>query len=293
MIGPNLRKLKEWAHVGLYLGSLLNFALALGEQGKFQEAIDTMREGRTFGLEAGEKNQTPKVINSLGWVFHELCLYDQAISYNNEALDYVKEIAEPDNTSIHEIDSFTRINLGENYLMNGEVSKAFETFETVYENAKKPEYYWARARWKVRLLVALGELWLGRGDINKAQSYLDEMHDYHWTDRFPYKKYQVRAGRLQGTIFSAIGKDKEAETEFKCALTLAEELGNPTQFWRTQQALGNLLRKQGKSKEARAKFQTALKVVQGIAKDLTDVALKEGFLQSESIQELFLQVEGS
>ena len=67
-------------------------ANVLYNEGKFQEAIDTMREGRTFGLEAGEKNQTPKVINSLGWVFHELCLYDQAISCNNEALDYVKEI---------------------------------------------------------------------------------------------------------------------------------------------------------------------------------------------------------
>jgi len=293
MIGPNLPKLKEGAHAGLYLGSLFLFALALGEQGKFQEAIDTMREGRTFGLEAGEKTQTLKVMNSLGWAFHELCLYDQAISYNNEALDFVKEIVGPDNTSIHEIDSFTRINLGENYLMNGEVSKALEIFETVYENAKKPEYYWGRTRWKVRLLVALGELWLGRGDINKAQSYLDEMHAYHWTDKFPYKKYQVRAGRLQGNIFSALDKDKEAETEFKGALTLAEELGNPTQFWRTHQALGNLLRKQGKSKEARAKFQTALRVVQGIAEDLTDVALKEGYLQSEPIQELLSQVEGS
>ncbi len=73
----------------------------------------------------------------------------------------------------------------------------------------------------------------------------------------------------------------------------AEELGNPTQFWRTHQALGNLLRKKGKSKEARAEFQTALRVVQGIAEDLTDVALKEGYLQSEPIQELFSQVEGS
>jgi hypothetical protein len=33
--------------------------------------------------------------------------------------------------------------------------------------------------------------------------------------------------------------------------------------------------------------------VQGIAEGLTDEALKEGYLQSEPIQELFLQVEGS
>ena len=40
-------------------------------------------------------------------------------------------------------------------------------------------------------------------------------------------------------------------------------------------------------------FQAALKVVQGIAESLTDAALKEGYLQSQPLQELSSQAGGS
>ena len=86
---------------------------------------------------------------------------------------------------------------------------------------------------------------------------------------------------------------KNAEIELTRALTQANQLGNPTLLWKIQQAVGNLLLKQGKNKDAKAQFQTALKVVQDIAEVLTDVALKEGYLQSDPIQELFSQAQGA
>ncbi|MCK5372479.1 MAG: tetratricopeptide repeat protein, partial [Cyclobacteriaceae bacterium] len=81
----------------------------------------------------------------------------------------------------------------------------------------------------------------------------------------------------------------EAETELNRALTLAKQLGNPTVLWKTHQAMGTLLLEQGKNKEARAEFQAALKIVEGIAEGLTDAELKEGYLKSKPIQELFSQ----
>ena len=62
---------------------------------------------------------------------------------------------------------------------------------------------------------------------------------------------------------------------------------------KTHHALGNLLNKKGESEEAKVEFQAALKVVQGIAEGLTDGALKEVYLQSNPIQELFSKAEGS
>jgi len=103
----------------------------------------------------------------------------------------------------------------------------------------------------------------------------------------------LRSGRLQGNIYAAQGKFVEAETELQQTLKLAKQLGNPTQLWKAHQALADLLLKQGKSREARAEFQTALRVVQTIAEGLTDLALKEDYLQSESIQELSSQAKGS
>jgi tetratricopeptide (TPR) repeat protein len=119
------------------------------------------------------------------------------------------------------------------------------------------------------------------------------LFEHQWIDRFPYKKYQVRAWCLRSDILAERGQLDEAETELNRALTQAKQLGKPTQLWKNYQAAGNLLLKQGRSKKARAEFQTACKVVQGIAEGLTDAALKEGYLQSDPIQKLFSQVEGS
>jgi tetratricopeptide (TPR) repeat protein len=229
----------------------------------------------------------------LGWAYHELCLFDKAIEYNNLALESIQDLIGPGTSNLFEIESQTRINLGENYLMTGDLQKAKECLQLVYENAKKPDYLYARPRWKPRCLLGLGELWLQAGDMDKAESFLSELFEYQWTDKFPYKKYQVRAWRLRSHILSARGQLEEAEAELNRALTQAKQIGNPTQLWKTHQAAGNLLLKQGRSKKARAEFQTALKVVQGIAEGLTDEALKEGYLQSEPIQELFSQAEGS
>ena len=75
-------------------------------------------------------------------------------------------------------------------------------------------------------------------------------------------------------------------------ITQAKELGNPTQLWKTHQALGNLQCLRGKTEKARAEFQAALKVVEGIAEGLTDSALKEGYLQSEPVQKLVSLAQG-
>jgi tetratricopeptide (TPR) repeat protein len=138
----------------------------------------------------------------------------------------------------------------------------------------------------------LGELWLQTGDADKAESFLSELVEHQWTDKFPYKKYQVRAWRLRSDILSARGRMKEAEIELTRALTQVNQLGNPILLWKTHQAVGNLLLKRGKHKDAKAQFQTALKVVQGIAEGLTDVALKEGYLQSEPAQRLVSLAQG-
>ena len=130
----------------------------------------------------------------------------------------------------------------------------------VYENAKKPEYYFVRSRWKPRCLLGLSELWLQMGDTHKAESFLSELFEHGWTDGFPYKKYQVRAWRLRGQIISAKGRFEAAEIEMQRALSQAKVLGNPTVLWHTHQALGNLLLKQDKREEARRAFQVAVNV---------------------------------
>jgi predicted negative regulator of RcsB-dependent stress response len=158
----------------------------------------------------------------------------------------------------------------------------------VYENAKKPEYYFGRSRWKPRCLLGLSELWLQKGDVDKAGAFLAKLSEDEWTYGFPYRKYQVRATRLRGQILSAKGRYNEAETKLHLALSQAKALGNPTVTWHAYQALGNLLLKQNKRQEALSAYQAAVKVVQGLAEKLTDEELKDGYLKSEPVRNLIL-----
>jgi tetratricopeptide (TPR) repeat protein len=284
-----LQRMKEEAPPTVYLQSLFMYAIAMGEQGYYQAAIEILEAGRRHGLKAGEQYSTPKVTNSLGWAHHELCCFDKAIEYNNLALDSIQELLSPETSNLFEIESHTRINLGENYLMKGNFKKALEHLELVYANSLKSEYFFNLWRYKPRCLLGLGELWLQKGDLSKAQYYQDKLIDHGWTTKWPYKKYQVRSGRLQGNIYAAQGKFDEAQNELQQALKMAEQLGNPTQLWKTHQALGGLFFKQGKNDHASAKYLNTIKIVQGIAEKLTDPELKEGFLHSEPIREVFAQ----
>ena len=288
-----LPRMKEAAPPTVYLQSLFFYGIALGEQGHYQAAIEILEAGRRHGLKAGEQYSTPKVTNSLGWAYHELCCIDKAIEYNNLALDSIEELLGPETSNLFEIESHTRLNLGENYLMKGNFKKAFEYLELVYANSLKSEYFFNLWRYKPRCLRGLVELWLQRGDLSKAQFYQDEVIYHGWTTKFPYKKYQVRSGRLQGCIYAAQGKLTEAESGLLQTLKLAEQLGNPTQIWKTHQALGKLFHNQGKIDQAVEQYGSALKIVETIGEGLTDPKLKEGFLQSETIQEVIAQAEGN
>jgi tetratricopeptide (TPR) repeat protein len=106
-----------------YLQSCMLFGLSMGEQGRYQEAIRVLKEGREFGLQSGDRYTTPKVTNSLGWAYHELCLFNQAIETNTLALNSIQALLGAGTSNLFEIESQTRVNLGENYFLRSETRK--------------------------------------------------------------------------------------------------------------------------------------------------------------------------
>ena len=286
VLEPALPVLKASATLGSYIGATFHYGIALGELGKYQQAIDILEAGQRFGLKSGEQYATPKLTNSLGWIYHELCQFKTAADINNMALESIQGLLGPGTSSLFEIESQTRINLGDNYLMLKDFNKALGNYELVYNNARKPAYYLARWRWKPRCILGLIETWLEVGNVDKAEAFLSEITEHLWLNEFPYKKYQVNVWRLRSQFLSKKGQFKDAEIELSRAMSQAKRLGNPTLLWKTHQTLGNLYRKQKKAKEAKSEYQNALKIVNDIADNLTDKDLKKNYLQSQTIQKL-------
>ena len=139
-------------------------------------------------------------------------------------------------------------------------------------------------RYSQHLFHSYGELWLARGDYDRALAYADECLALAVPS--DSKKNIVKARRLRGQVFLAQGKLPEAEKELATALEFAQQIGNPPQFWKTFAALGDLRQAQGRAEDVRQAYRDALAVIERVAAGLSDESLRETFLSSDHVRNI-------
>jgi tetratricopeptide (TPR) repeat protein len=137
-------------------------------------------------------------------------------------------------------------------------------------------------RYSQHLFHSYGELWLARGDYDKALAYADEC--LALAEPSDSRKNVVKGRRLRGQVLLAQDKLAEAEKELAIALEIAQEIGNPPQLWKTHAALGDLRKAQGRADDARQAYRDALAVIEGVADRLSDESLRETFLNSDHVR---------
>jgi tetratricopeptide (TPR) repeat protein len=90
----------------------------------------------------------------------------------------------------------------------------------------------------------------------------------------------------KGQALLAQGQGEQAEAALSQALTVAQEIGNPPQLWKTYQALGELYERQADLERARAAYRSAMEVIEGVAARLQNQELRRTFLDTRPVQEL-------
>jgi class 3 adenylate cyclase len=286
-----VRRDRETASAGVYLQSLMHYCLAIGELGRYQEAVDLLLEGRAYGVRADSLYGVLKIDNTLGWAFQEICNYEEAVVHNEASLLATSATKGSDTSTLSELDSFGRLNLGDLYQSLGDVDRAREHFETTYENVGKTDYFLARTRWEARCLLGLGEVSLAVGEVGRAEGFLAELDAHRFTERFPFKKHRVRALRLQAGVVAEHGEHAEAARLLGEALATARAVGNPPQLWRTQLALAGVSERSGRREDARASYRAAGDTILGVADGLRD-PLRDVFLAAAPIREALAKAEG-
>ncbi len=101
----------------------------------------------------------------------------------------------------------------------------------------------------------------------------------------------VKGWRLRGQAFCVQGRLAEAEAVLHKAHTLARELGNPPQLWKTYQALAELYERQGAAEQARSAYASAIEVIDEVASRLQDQEIKRVFLSARPVQEIREKME--
>lgn len=219
-----------------------------------------------------------RCLNTMGYVYGELCDFANAMDWNQRGLEMALAI----NAPVPEVEMNARLNLGENLLAQGRLDEAEQHFRAVETVVREPKSAWMLWRYAQRFFHGFGEWWLARGDPARALAHADEC--LAWAERSGSRKNVVKSRRLRSQAYLAQGRLREAEEEIAVALQLAEEVGSPPQIWKTHAALGDVRLAEGRPEDARRAYRDALAVIDGVAAGLTDESLRATFLASDHVR---------
>jgi tetratricopeptide (TPR) repeat protein len=261
--------------------SLWHGGLTHGGKGEYAAALAALQGALTLSDRVGDKVFKCRILNSLGWVHGEIYNLEAAIRYNREGAEAAYKIGDP------EIIRNAEINLGDDYLLLGDLEQAQRYLEQVYAETQQRGQWgeeWMKWRYAQHLYHSLGELWLIQGDPVQALEYAEEC--LKLAEPTMSRKNLVKGWRLKGQALLAQGQGERAEAALARALTIAREIGNPPQLWKTYQALGALYEWQADHGGAGAAYRSALEVIEGVAARLQNQELRRTFLQARPVQEL-------
>jgi class 3 adenylate cyclase/tetratricopeptide (TPR) repeat protein len=250
--------------------------LALATKGEYEAGLARFDEVLATSERVGSALFQPRVVNTVGWVYGELEDHERALQWNRSSMELASAPGmDPD------CGANARLNMGDNLVALGRMDEAEEQFQMVEALARSPvpAEAWFAWRYSQHLFHSYGELWLARGDLERAMAYADECVEV--AEHNSSAKNVIKGRRLRGQVLMAQGLLDEAEQELSAALAVAVEVGNPPQLWKTHAAIGELRGAQGRPEEARRAYVEALSIMEGVAASLTDEQMRETFLRSK------------
>jgi tetratricopeptide (TPR) repeat protein len=140
-------------------------------------------------------------------------------------------------------------------------------------------------RYSTHLFASLGDLALARGDPAKADEWAAQALEI--ATRTGSRKYLVKGWRLRGEIAMARRRWEEAETALRETLTIAQQIGNPTQLWKTHVAIARLRDATEGGEAGRQGYRRAREVIERVAQSLRDPRLRASLEASAPIRWIY------
>jgi predicted ATPase len=272
---PMLKAVQN-ARVCVWIYLTIGYAQAC--KGDYSASLSTFKEGLKFAEETGEALNRAKILNWIGWIYSELGWLSEARKLNQQSYQATLEFG----AGAEEAEANAIVNLAENDVTESKFEEAEKRLKDLLKKAETdPGYFYNRHRWEVRLCCTLGETCLYKNETREALKYAKKA--FKTAERTLNKRGLIRANRLMGEIYLAMGDLPNAEEKLKSALELAIEVGNPPHLWKTDFALGQLKEAQGHHQEGRKKYEDALNVTKRLSVTLQDKNLRDIFLNSDQV----------
>lgn len=259
-----------------FLTGRSRFALgmSLGNRGRYEEALATLKEALQLAEEAGDRYFLPRLPNTIGWVYSELGELAQAEEWNRRSIEAGRE------TGWLEAEANARVNLGNDAILRGARRRAREEFEHAAVLIDRDE--WFTWRYRMRLLVGLGELALLDGAPERALAFARQALSL--AGPTGSRKHAGHAWLLSGRALLAAGAPPdEALAPMQRARNLARCTGHPSLLWRSGTELAQLYSRLGRESEATACRGETTVSVKTVAGGIEDASLRRSLLGTPTV----------
>lgn len=289
--GREERALEAWA-AGRELGErhglpavmlwiLWNQGLAHIGCGRYDEAHAVLQEHLELTKRLGDTVFRCRALNTLGWLFMDLCNWELAVEHNLLGAEESRRIGDP------EIIRNAELNLADCMLALGDLDEADRLLrgvehDTAQEGAWGEE--WMKWRYRQHLHASLGELRLRQGELAAARGYADRC--IAAAEQSGSLRNVTKGRRLRAAVSLAEGNAAAAAEDVEVALDAAREVGNPAQLRETLAVSGAVREAQGRRDEAAVAYDAALRTAEEVAEGLAESAWRAVLLDSAQVAAL-------
>jgi len=268
---------EEVGSIPITIYKLFFLSMALAGNGEYNEAISTGQRCLQLARDFGSWSEVSMVLNTLGWIYHDLSNIELALRYNNEAIENAR--AHQKSRASGAVPS-SLLNLGMDYLYKNDYENAEKYFKEVINQYQQHRLGWWRM--ETRVLLGRGEISLAKGDYAQALKLAED--SLAISKKADAKKYIAKGLKLRAEILAKIGNPEEAIELMQKALKLAREVGNPPILWQIHYSLGLLLEKDGNPQKANEHYAQAIALIEETASKLSDGSLKKVLLTAPQIK---------
>jgi len=265
----------------LVMLSLFALGLTRGNLGRMSEALATLNDGIRMAQRNGDRFWFPRLPNCIGWIHRELQDFAQAREYDHMGLEVGRA------HHVLEAEANSLINLGIDFDHTGEGEETLAKFheaESIFERDA-----WFRWRYNIRLQAGTCEHWLAQNDLEQAGDYADRLLEV--ANQYEAHKYIALGHKLRAELRIARGNLGDAETELNAAFEQLRNYPAPLVAWKTYALRGKLRSQSGNVSGSREAYAQAATIVNSIAARTNDEKLRQTFLNSPAIEQVFRGAE--
>jgi class 3 adenylate cyclase/tetratricopeptide (TPR) repeat protein len=238
--------------------------------GDYDQAAALLAENLALCEKAGDEVFHHRNLNTLGWLCIEVGDLERAIDLNRRCAEGARKRRD------HECQANAEINVADALLAKGDLLLAGEVLDGVHRLVKDPATSeFMRWRYSTHLFASLGELWVARGDPDRARGFAEQCLALATHSRA--RKYLIKGWRLEAEIAAAHRQWEDADRALREAVAAAGQLGSPTQLWKTHLARGRLAEARGQREDARRAYRAAREVLDRVRSRLETPALRTAF----------------